>query len=459
MQTVELVPSSPDPGGSIDPGSPWQDPSQLPQTSERFDAVIGRALSRSSRGASDDSSTATEFPRAKEKTRQPGRDDSTHSAQAAGADNSTAPSAPASQSPKPASQSRPAADPVAGPGQAADSGSTVPTASKTSGDSPAAAAPPQAPQPKAAVPANESGSGADVAKALAEGNGQDAGSQSSPAEIPGAGNAAGLENRGIDPAAKTVGIATILLPATAASSGVETGGISSAQQPVPMQKAEKMNEFPASAEQNVPVPPAGVAGEELPVKTVKSMNSAARADKSEPVSTLSSTGAGPAASDNTLSSVAQTAQAASSTSLRSLERTQDLMSLHAFRLRDSGADSLQVVIKPGPGMQLSLNLQMRDGHVEMRATLHRGDFNFMNGHWSELQQQLGARGVRLAPLTSGEQAGPGDKGSFQQPARQQNEQDSVPAGAFAEFALAGALKSTPSTTTPTRTLRGWESWA
>jgi hypothetical protein len=294
---------------------------------------------------------------------------------------------------------------------------------------------------------------------LAEGNGQDAGSQSSPAEIPGAGNASGLENRGIDPAAKTVGIVTIPLPAPAASPGVETGGISSAQQPVPMQKAEKMNEFPASAEQNVPVPPAGVAGEELPVKTVKSMNSAARADKSEPVSTLSSTGAGPAASDNTLSSVAQTAQAASSTSLRSLERTHDLMSLHAFRLRDSGADSLQVVIKPGPGMQLSLNLQMRDGHVEMRATLHRGDFNFMNGHWSELQQQLGARGVRLAPLTSGEQAGPGDKGSFQQPARQQNEQDSVPAGAFAEFALAGALKSTPSTTTPTRTLRGWESWA
>jgi hypothetical protein len=133
------------------------------------------------------------------------------------------------------------------------------------------------------------------------------------------------------------------------------------------------------------------------------------------------------------------------------------MSLHAFRLRDSGADSLQVVIKPGTGLQLSLNLQLRGGNVEMRATLHRGDFDFLSRHWSQLQQQLESRGIRLAPLTRGDEMAGGNNHPFQNPEHSPAGKDATPAGELAEIALTSSLK--PAVAPKPRTLRGWESWA
>jgi hypothetical protein len=224
-----------------------------------------------------------------------------------------------------------------------------------------------------------------------------------------------------------------------------------------MQMAEKTNGLSASAEQNLPVPPAGRAGEELPVKPIRSATFLPRSPDSEhsPIS-------GSQASDSTspaqaASSVSESSPWPSMNPVRSLERAHDLMSLHAFRLRDSGADSLQVVLKPGPGMQLSLNLQMREGTVEMTATLHRGDHDFLSRHWSELQQQLEQRGVRLAPLHYSDQAAGGDRSLYQQPDRRHTAEDAVPPEPITEFALAGVLK--PAAATQTATLRGWESWA
>ncbi len=46
-----------------------------------------------------------------------------------------------------------------------------------------------------------------------------------------------------------------------------------------MQKAEKTNELSASAEQKLPVPPAGVTGEELPGRIVLPTNALPRQDK------------------------------------------------------------------------------------------------------------------------------------------------------------------------------------
>jgi hypothetical protein len=226
-----------------------------------------------------------------------------------------------------------------------------------------------------------------------------------------------------------------------------------------MQKADKTNEIAASAEQKLPGPTAGVTGEDLPGKALRAVHSASREEKTESDSAASSSSADAASPTGASSAASAAAQWPSSTPLRSLERAHDLMSLHAFRLRDSGTDSLQVVIKPGPGTQLSLNLQMRDGNVEMSATLHQGDFNFLKSHWSELQQQLEARGIRLAPLATGEQAGAGDKNSFSQSGRSNDGgsgSGSQPP-AFAAFTLPNTL--TPATSTKTRTLRGWESWA
>jgi hypothetical protein len=234
-------------------------------------------------------------------------------------------------------------------------------------------------------------------------------------------------------------------------------GISSAQQQTAMQKAAKMNELSALAEQNLPVSPAGNTGEELPATIPHPVNSVPRRDKSEPSATSGSLATGAASPDSATFMTTAASHGPATAPARSLERALDLMSLHTVRLRESGADSLQVVIKPGPDLHLSLHLQMRDGTVEMHAHLHRGDFEFLSKHWSELQQQLELRGVRLTSLTCGEPSTGGGQQLFQQPGRPFQDNETAPPGGAADLAIAGVLK--PTAATRTRTLRGWESWA
>jgi hypothetical protein len=134
------------------------------------------------------------------------------------------------------------------------------------------------------------------------------------------------------------------------------------------------------------------------------------------------------------------------------------MSLQAYRLRESGQNELQVVIKPGAGLQLSLHLQMRDGSVEMQAHLQRGNFEFLNLHWPELQQQLESRGIRLAPLAQ-DPAAAGDPNLSQDSGREQSQESLASAEAFAGFAPNRTL--VPNATAKARPAapRGWESWA
>ena len=115
-----------------------------------------------------------------------------------------------------------------------------------------------------------------------------------------------------------------------------------------------------------------------------------------------------------------------------------------------------MVIKPGHGLQLSLDLHMRNGSVEMRATLNGGDFNFLSRHWSDLQQQMELRGVRLGPLAGNPQSAGGDTHSSQQQNRNPSEEQAVPQP-FADFPLAGVMRA--KTITKPITPRGWESWA
>ena len=65
----------------------------------------------------------------------------------------------------------------------------------------------------------------------------------------------------------------------------------------------------------------------------------------------------------------------------------------------SDAESLSVVIRPGAGTELSLELRQRNGAVEAHAILQRGDFQMLNQHWPELQAQLECTGkVELPDL-------------------------------------------------------------
>jgi hypothetical protein len=133
-----------------------------------------------------------------------------------------------------------------------------------------------------------------------------------------------------------------------------------------------------------------------------------------------------------------------------------MVASHALRLVDSSASSLQVVIKPGAGTELSLELRQRNGTVEAEATLQRGDFQLMNQHWPELQQKLEQRGIKLAPLGGEENFLAGDNANFQQQ-QSSREDEAQRASAFAEFTL--AVNPGGATARLATDYDGWESWA
>jgi hypothetical protein len=142
--------------------------------------------------------------------------------------------------------------------------------------------------------------------------------------------------------------------------------------------------------------------------------------------------------------------------LRAVERTHDMMALHSMRLVDSKADSLTVVIKPAPGTELSLELRQHADGVEMRATLTRGDHQFLSQNWPDLQQRLEQRGIKLASLGGDTSFSTNDNSHYRQ---QQTSQDDAAqqASAFAEFAATSPGGG--ATARLAMVHDGWESWA
>ncbi len=142
--------------------------------------------------------------------------------------------------------------------------------------------------------------------------------------------------------------------------------------------------------------------------------------------------------------------------MRALERTHDMMALHSMRLVESKLDVLSVVIKPAVGTELSLELRQHAGGVEAHATLTRGDHQFLNQHWPELQQRLEQRGIKLAPL-GGEANFSSDSNGHFQPPQTSQEDAAQQASAFAEFASVGDAGG--ATARLALVHDGWESWA
>jgi hypothetical protein len=237
--------------------------------------------------------------------------------------------------------------------------------------------------------------------------------------------------------------------------GSEADGTSAAQQDAGMTKADKTDKVTAPAQQKLPVATSATGAEELSagsatpvkIKFLQPGDLSGSAHHSGAGSLLDKVESAPAPGAHAVESASP---------LRSLERTQELMSLQAVRLRESGAESLQVVLQPGPGTQLSLSLKLRDGQVEMSAALNRGDYDLLSRHWPELQQQLETRGIRLAALTCDPSLS-GEAGLFQQPDRHEAGEEAVPADGLVDAALVSHLKSTPAS--PGSVRRGWETWA
>ena len=143
--------------------------------------------------------------------------------------------------------------------------------------------------------------------------------------------------------------------------------------------------------------------------------------------------------------------------MRNLERAHDMVMLHAVRMVEAQTDAMHVVIKPDGGTELSLQLRQRDGFIEAEATLQHGDYQLMNQHWTELQERLEQRGIKLAPL-SGENQFSSDGGNFKQQQRDAaREIEAQKASAFAEFAVAN--HAVGATARLAVGISGWESWA
>jgi hypothetical protein len=123
--------------------------------------------------------------------------------------------------------------------------------------------------------------------------------------------------------------------------------------------------------------------------------------------------------------------------VRTAERTSEMVALHAVRLTRSDSDSLSVVIKPGGGTELSLELRQKNGVIEAQAVLQRGDFQALNQQWPDLQQKLEQRGIKLAALGGENNLSSGDMGQFsRQQKNQTSEESAQQASAFAEFTMA-----------------------
>jgi hypothetical protein len=140
---------------------------------------------------------------------------------------------------------------------------------------------------------------------------------------------------------------------------------------------------------------------------------------------------------------------------QALERMHDLVAVHALRLGDTETNSsLQVVIKPGAGTQMSLELRQRGDAVEAQATLQQGNFRHLSEHWPDLQQRLEQRGIRLAPLTN-DGALANNSGSETSKQKQNQSGETMAEIAFAApvsgtFARPAARVKSPA---------GWETWA
>jgi hypothetical protein len=243
-------------------------------------------------------------------------------------------------------------------------------------------------------------------------------------------------------------------------------GTSAAKQDMTMKKAEKMTNIAGPAEQDLPGN-AATGSEELPTGQKLSVKASALGNSKSESATGTETTAASRFSPSiesaapVITTVAVAPVVETDSRVRVLERTHDIVALHAMRLSETGSDSLHVVVKPGDGIQLSLELRKSQDGIEVHASLHKGDFEHLRQYWPELQQRMESRGVRVGTLTTSENFTSTSQQQFQQSKQQQSSnQDPMHAGAFAEFALAGSMSEAPATRAARATAyRGWETWA
>jgi len=233
---------------------------------------------------------------------------------------------------------------------------------------------------------------------------------------------------------------------------LEGDGTSAAQEVVAMKKAEQQNEF-AAPEKEMP------GDEPLSPGPGPGASHAPRADKHESVISFNGPSIESISSRSAVVNEASLVNATADHRISALERTHEVIAMHALRLREANAESLQIVLKPGGGLELSLELRQHEGAIEARAAMQSGDFNHLNRHWADLQQRLEARGIRLAPLTCAEQFLNSSPNNFQQQPGRTPKDNAPVAAVFSKFTPTTAPIITTGPQIARTMGRGWESWA
>src|SRR3569833_484472 len=239
------------------------------------------------------------------------------------------------------------------------------------------------------------------------------------------------------------------------ASSKDSHGTPAAKHDMTMKKAEKMQKVAGPAEQDLPGNTAS-GSEELPKGQKVSEKAASHGEKidSTPIELPTRVSTSVEAPSVTITSATATPSANMDT--RVLERTHDIVALHAMRLTDTGAESLHVVVKPGAGIQISLELRQRARGIEVSASLHKGDYAQLNQHWPDLQQRLEARGVRVSSLPPSENyTGTGQQ--IHQSKQQTTQQETQQADANTENTLAGSVtEASAARAARASAYRGWE---
>jgi len=148
------------------------------------------------------------------------------------------------------------------------------------------------------------------------------------------------------------------------------------------------------------------------------------------------------------------------------DRVLDLINREVTILKQTGADSMAVLLRPDRHTELLLSVTQLNGRLEAQIRCERGDHEGLSRHWMQLTESLAQQNIHLQPLRLPLSTAPGaglssDTGAsaFADPKR--NSADQTPeasAGFPAENAGAHPAKNGKTKTRqPSR--RGWETWA
>jgi hypothetical protein len=244
---------------------------------------------------------------------------------------------------------------------------------------------------------------------------------------------------------------------TGSQAALISSGTAVAKDEVPMKKAENTNQTTGQAEKVLP-------GQSLSAARVSNSlraDSASATTNDLPTATniIPLSSAMDRNANATSNSDAVAVANLSDIQARAMERTHDMVTNNALRLVSTQSDTMQVVLKPGAGTELSLELRQRGGVIEAQAVLQHGDYQNLSQHWPDLQQRLEQKGIKLAALTSDESSLPFN-GSQGNPKNQESsEHEALFASAFAEFSLAGVMHAATATPMANMVRNGFETWA